>query len=59
MSAVRGLHGCKTTIIVAHRLSTVQYCDQLLQLEDGRVVAVAKSPDRSGDVNAQTGAIAR
>jgi ABC-type multidrug transport system fused ATPase/permease subunit len=38
MQAVRALHGAKTIIIVAHRLSTVEHCDRLYRLEQGRVV---------------------
>jgi len=38
MSAVRALHGDKTAIIVAHRLSTVEHCDWLYRIEDGRLV---------------------
>ncbi len=37
MSAVDRLHGKKTIVIVAHRLSTVSNCDMLYRLEDGRV----------------------
>ena len=37
MQAVRALQGSKT-IIVAHRLSTVQYCNRLYRLHEGRVV---------------------
>ncbi|MBS1699351.1 MAG: ABC transporter ATP-binding protein [Actinobacteria bacterium] len=36
-STIRGLAGKITTIIVAHRLSTVRHVDQLVYLEDGRV----------------------
>ncbi|WP_294979908.1 ABC transporter ATP-binding protein [uncultured Microbacterium sp.] len=36
-STIRGLAGEITTIIVAHRLSTVRDVDQLLYLEDGRI----------------------
>jgi ABC-type multidrug transport system fused ATPase/permease subunit len=39
MQAVRSLHGSKTIIIVAHRLSTVEHCDRLYRLEHGRIVA--------------------
>lgn len=39
MEAIRAMHGDKTIIIVAHRLSTVEHCDRLYQLEQGRVAA--------------------
>jgi ABC-type multidrug transport system fused ATPase/permease subunit len=38
MSAVRALHGKKTVIIVAHRLTTVAECDYLYRLEGGEIV---------------------
>jgi len=38
MDAVRALHGKKTVIIVAHRMSTVADCDRLFRLENGRLV---------------------
>lgn len=38
MAAVNELHGTKTLIIVAHRLSTVASCDELIRLERGRIV---------------------
>jgi ABC-type multidrug transport system fused ATPase/permease subunit len=38
MDAVRSLHGKKTIIIVAHRLSTVEQCDRLYRLEQGCLV---------------------
>jgi ABC-type multidrug transport system fused ATPase/permease subunit len=38
MQAVMALHGKKTIIIVAHRLSTVEYCDRLYRLDQGRIV---------------------
>jgi ABC-type multidrug transport system fused ATPase/permease subunit len=40
MEAVRALHGTKTIVIVAHRLSTVEQCDRLFRLDDGRIVDV-------------------
>ena len=39
MRAVGALHGEKTIIIVAHRLSTLQDCDRVFRLEAGRLVA--------------------
>lgn len=38
MDTVRALHGEKTIIIVAHRLTTVEHCDYLYRLEGGEVV---------------------
>ncbi|WP_210438908.1 ABC transporter ATP-binding protein [Nocardioides xinjiangensis] len=37
---IRELHGRITTILVAHRLSTVKHCDQVAFLEGGRVSAI-------------------
>lgn len=38
MEAVMALHGSKTILVVAHRLSTVEHCDRQYRLEHGRVV---------------------
>ena len=38
LQAVQALQGTKTVIIVAHRLSTVEYCDRLYRLESSRIV---------------------
>lgn len=38
MEAVNALHGAKTLVIIAHRLSTVEQCDVVYRLERGRVV---------------------
>ena len=38
LQAVQALQGDKTVIIVAHRLSTVEYCDRLYRLDAGRIV---------------------
>lgn len=38
MAAVNALHGNKTLLIVAHRLSTVAHCDFIFRLEGGHIV---------------------
>ena len=38
MKAVNALHGEKTLIIVAHRLSTVEHCDQIYKMESGKLI---------------------
>lgn len=43
MDAVRALKGGKTIIIVAHRMSTVEYCDRLFRIEGGRLVEEGES----------------
>ncbi|MEK7291829.1 MAG: ABC transporter ATP-binding protein [Actinomycetota bacterium] len=48
MQAVRALQGDKTVIIVAHRLSTVEYCDRLYRLEDARIVDEGPFHDVTG-----------
>jgi ATP-binding cassette, subfamily B, bacterial PglK len=37
--AIATLHGTRTLIVIAHRLSTVKACDRLVFLQDGRVAA--------------------
>ena len=39
MEAIEALHGRKTVILIAHRLSSVRTCDTLFLLQDGRLVA--------------------
>ena len=38
MKAVDALHGNKTILVIAHRLSTVNKCNQLYRLEKGKIV---------------------
>jgi ABC-type multidrug transport system fused ATPase/permease subunit len=38
--AIATLHGARTLIVIAHRLSTVTGCDRLLFLRDGRIAAI-------------------
>ena len=37
---IEGLKGTMTIVIVAHRLSTVRHCDQLVFMAQGRVATV-------------------
>ncbi len=43
MEAIDALHGHKTLIIVAHRLSTIQKCDKIYEIVDG--IAVERDKD--------------
>jgi ABC-type multidrug transport system fused ATPase/permease subunit len=40
IAALEALHGVKTLVIIAHRLTTVRRCDRLAVLRDGRLAAV-------------------
>ena len=37
MAAVQALHGTKTILIIAHRLSTLRHCERVYRLEAGRL----------------------
>ena len=39
MDAIEGLERDLTVLLIAHRLTTVQHCDTIVELEQGRVVA--------------------
>ncbi len=39
MSAIESLHRDLTILIIAHRLTTLQHCDTIVQLEHGQMVA--------------------
>lgn len=38
MDSIRSLKGSKTVVVVAHRLSTVEYCDRLYKFEGGKII---------------------
>lgn len=37
MEAINGFHGRKTMIIIAHRLNTIEQCDIIYKVEDGKI----------------------
>ncbi len=39
-ATLAGLHGKVAVIIIAHRMSTLDFCDRIVVVEDGRVTAV-------------------
>jgi len=38
MDSINRLHGRKTLIIIAHRLQTIEKCDIVYRVKDGKVV---------------------
>ena len=45
LEAIRDLRGRMTVIVIAHRLSTVRYCDQIVLLDQGSVVEAGSWPE--------------
>ncbi len=43
--AIAALHGTRTLIVIAHRLTTVRDCDRLIFLQEGRVTAAGTYDD--------------
>jgi ABC-type bacteriocin/lantibiotic exporter with double-glycine peptidase domain len=39
IKAIEFLHGSKTIVIIAHRLSTVAHCDRIYKMHAGKVVS--------------------
>lgn len=39
INAIKKLHGLKTLIVIAHRLTTIQYCDVVYKLEKGTLIS--------------------
>ena len=38
MRSIESLHGEKTMIIIAHRLTTLKHCDRILEVRDGKII---------------------
>lgn len=38
MKSIEKLHGAKTMIIIAHRLTTIEGCDHIFRVEEGKIV---------------------
>ncbi|MDP2389878.1 MAG: ATP-binding cassette domain-containing protein, partial [Acidobacteriota bacterium] len=47
--AIAAVRGSRTVIAIAHRLSTVKDCDQLIYLKDGRIAAIGTYQDLLAD----------
>jgi ATP-binding cassette subfamily C protein len=47
--AIASVHGTRTVIAIAHRLSTVRHCDRLIYLRDGRVAGIGTFQELSAD----------
>src|SRR3990167_196310 len=45
ISSIQTLHGIKTLLIIAHRFSTIQYCDVIYKLGDGKIIAAGSYKD--------------
>lgn len=37
MKAIKKMHGLKTIILIAHRLNTLESCDEIIEIEKGEV----------------------
>ena len=48
---IQRLKGNVTMIVIAHRLSTLQHCDRIYSLKEGKIVAVGSYQDIMRDQN--------
>lgn len=42
MEAIHSFHGKKTMVIIAHRLNTIEQCDLIYRVEDGKIIKQEK-----------------
>ena len=47
MKAIDGLKGEKTLIIIAHRLTTIENCDTVFKINNGKLVEIKYKPENS------------
>ncbi|MEW6320428.1 MAG: ABC transporter ATP-binding protein [Acidobacteriota bacterium] len=47
--AIAALHGTRTLIVIAHRLTTVEACDRLVYVRDGRLAGVGRYQELLAD----------
>ena len=52
--AIASVRGTRTVIAIAHRLSTVKHCDQLIYLRDGKVAGIGSFADLMTDPEFRT-----
>ena len=41
MDAINSFHGKKTMVIIAHRLNTIEKCDIIYKVENGKIAEAA------------------
>ena len=45
---INQLKGDTSMILIAHRVSTLQYCDRIYRLDDGRIVEAGSNKEVAG-----------
>jgi ABC-type multidrug transport system fused ATPase/permease subunit len=55
VTAIRTLHGKKTLVIIAHRVSTLEGCDLVLRMEGGRISETGDFASLAGARATKTG----
>lgn len=48
VSKINQLKGDTSMILIAHRVSTLQYCDRIYRLDDGRIVEAGSNKEVAG-----------
>lgn len=52
IEVIENLHGQKTLVVIAHRLTTVKSCDVIYRLQDGRIIDSGRFEDVVGEQHA-------